>query len=198
MKLKNPENLPQSMLKMILEQMVKEGLGTDDCEEIYESSSSLDKIYSILKKFGITDIDYEDFGFFAELFIENPDFKNSDLKVKKIKKYDVNFRVYVNRRVDEYYRLKINSYSRRFVRDMIDNGDYSYYDGELIDDDVVDSDTIDWNIENIELSDENSKIVNEHYKYKNSLLENDKERKKELKELKKLRMVIDNRIKLLS
>lgn len=63
MKLENPKKLPESMLRMILSELIKEGLTYDDCETIYENNE-LDTIDTVLKKFGITEIDYEDYGFF--------------------------------------------------------------------------------------------------------------------------------------
>jgi len=194
MKLKNPKKLPESMLRMILSEMIKEGLTYDDCETIYESHD-MDTIDTVLKKFGITEIDYEDYGFFAMFLMENPNPENNELIIPKVKNFTIHFKTTVRKWINEFWELPIKSYNRNYVSDMVYNGDFSYYDGEMVDDDVSDSETTDWEISDIVLSDTQ---VNESRNKKNVLLENRSERQKELKELNKLKMVIEQRIKLLT
>ena len=194
MRLENPRKLPESMLKMILSEMIKEGLTYDDCETIYESSD-MDTIDTVLKKFGITDIDYEEYGFFAKLLMENDKSKSDNLIIPKLKNYTIHFKTTVRKDVSEFWELPIKSYDKVYITDMVYNGDFSYYDGEMVDDDVVDSETTDWEITDVVLSD---KEVNESRNKKNVLLENRNERQKELRELNKLKMIIEQRIRLLT
>jgi hypothetical protein len=194
MKLENPKKLPESMLRMILSEMIKEGLTYDDCETIYESHD-MDTIDTVLKKFGITEIDYEDYGFFAMLLIENPNPENNKLTIPKVKNYTIHFKTIVKKVINEFWELPIKSYNRNYVSDMVYNGDFSYYDGDMVDDDVSDSETIDWEISDIVLDDTQ---LNESRNKKNVLLENRNERQKELRELNKLKMIIEQRIRLLT
>lgn len=194
MRLENPRKLPESMLKMILSEMIKEGLTYDDCETIYESSDMY-TIDTVLKKFGITDIDYEEYGFFAKLLMENDESKSDTLIIPKLKNYTIHFKTDVRKNVTEWWELPIKSYDKAYITDMVYNGDFSYYDGNMVDDDVTDSETTDWEISDVVLNDTQ---VNESINKKNILLENRGERQKELKELNKLKMIIEQRIRLLT
>jgi hypothetical protein len=149
----------------------------------------------VLKKFGITEIDYEDYGFFAMLLIENPNPENNKLTIPKVKNYTIHFKTIVKKVINEFWELPIKSYNRNYVSDMVYNGDFSYYDGDMVDDDVSDSETIDWEISDIVLDDTQ---LNESRNKKNVLLENRNERQKELRELNKLKMIIEQRIRLLT
>lgn len=200
MELKDPRKLPEVMLRMILQEMIKEGITEDDCQSIYESSSDLDEISSVLKKFGITDIDYDDYGFFAKLLIENiNNLKNDTPLIRpKLNVYKVHFKTIVRKFVNEYWELEVDSYDRSYITDMVYNGDFSYYDGEMVDDDVTDSETDDWEITDIVLTEKKSTRLKESVNSKNILLENRDERQKELRELNKLKMIIERRIQLLT
>jgi hypothetical protein len=155
----------------------------------------MDTIDTVLKKFGITDIDYEEYGFFAKLLMENDKSKSDNLIIPKLKNYTIHFKTTVRKDVSEFWELPIKSYDKVYITDMVYNGDFSYYDGEMVDDDVVDSETTDWEITDVVLSD---KEVNESRNKKNVLLENRNERQKELRELNKLKMIIEQRIRLLT
>ena len=181
------------MLKMIIEEMKKEGITYDDCETMYEYHSVIDKLTSLLKKFGITDVDYEDYGFFGTLLMENEDSKTDKLKIPKLNKYIAHFKTIVTKHVTEYWELGVKAYRRNFVSDMIYNGDFSYYDGEFIDDDVTDSDTHDWEITDIVLQDRKLK---ESFDKKNKLSD-EKKVKEELRRLNRMKLVIEERINLL-
>ena len=196
MRLVEPEKkLPQPILRMIISEMAKEDVDLSDWETIYENIH-MDLIDDILKRFGFTDFDYEVYGFFALLYIKNHNkSENEPLDIPSLKKFSLDFRVYVRKKATEYWELDYDAYDESFVRDMFNNGDLSYYDGNMIDDDVTDQDTDDWELENIT---EVKKKVNEGRIKKNILLENREERQKELKELNKLKMVIEQRIRLLS
>jgi len=195
MKLKEPyKNIPESILKMILEQFISEGLTYDDMETVYEDTGTFDDIITILKKFGFTDVEYEDIGFFAELFILNEDNIDGNLIIPKPKMFNLSFRVTGRKYYTEWWDLKYTAYNQNFVRDMFNNNDdLSYYDGELIDEDTNDTEVDDWDLRDIA---EVKPNIFEN-KSKKPLFEGKKGLNNELKELQKLKMVIEERIRLL-
>ena len=194
MKLTQPyKTLPESILKMILQEFIKDGISFDDMETVYEDTGTFDDIKTILKKFGITDVDYEDIGFFAELFMLNEDNIDGRLIIPKPKKFSLSFRVTGRKWFTEWYSLDYTAYSSDFVRDMFDNGDLSYYDGELVDEDTNDIEVDDWDLRDIE---EVKPKIGEN-KSKRPLFENRRALNNELRELQKLKMVIEERIRLL-
>lgn len=192
--------LPENILRLILKELIKEGFDKDDMFEIYESSSNMIKIEYIIKKFGLS-IDYEDYGFYGQLFIQNivktsfkQTVKEGKLDIPKLKKFNVDFNVSVKKWIDEKWELVVESYHRDYIKEMIYNGDFSYYDGTMYDDDVTDSQTDDWDITNIE----EIKSVSENTKTKKIIKENKETIKNELKELQMLKLMIDERIRLLT
>ena len=194
MKLTQPyKTLPESILKMILQEFIKDGISFDNMETVYEDTGTFDDIKTILKKFGITDVDYEDIGFFAELFMLNEDNIDGRLIIPKPKKFNLSFRVTGRKWFTEWYKLDYTAYNINFVSDMYGNGDMSYYDGELVDEDINDTDVDDWELRDIE---EVKPKIGEN-KSKKPLFESKKELNKELMELQKLKMVVEERIRLL-
>jgi len=154
-----PNNIPEGVLKLIIKEMVNEGFEPDTMDSIYEDTSDLDRIDSVLKKFGITGTDLFEYGFYSELLALNYDEKTETIKspldIPKRLKVDVWFDVDVRKRITEKYKLTLDTYNtdRSFINDMISAGDLSYYDGEFYDDDVIDSDTDDWNIVEVSVRD---------------------------------------------
>jgi hypothetical protein len=192
--LKQPhKTLPESILKMILEQFISEGLTHDDMMTVYEDTGTFDDIKTILKKFGFTDVEYEDIGFFAELFILNEDNIDGNLIIPKPKKFNLSFKVTGRKYFTEWYALDYTAYNIDFVRDMFNSGDLSYYDGELVDEDTNDTEVDDWDLRDIA---EVKPNIFEN-KSKKPLFESKKGLNNELKELQKLKMVIEERIRLL-
>lgn len=191
MKLTEPyKNIPENILKMILEQLIKEGLTYDDMEIVYEDTDIIDNIESVLKKFGFTDIDYEDFGFFAELFMLNEGKTDGQLIIPKPKEYVLHFKVVGRKWFTEWWNLNYTAYNRNFVNDMFNNGDLSYYDGVLVDEDIDNSETDDWEMrEIVEVKPEKSK---------NKISEGKEKLNNELRELQKLKMIVEERIRLLT
>jgi len=194
MKLTQPyKTLPESILKMILQEFIKDGISFDDMETVYEDTGTFDDIKTILKKFGITEIDYEDIGFFAELFMLNEDKIDGTLIIPKPKKFSLSFRVTGRKYFTEWWALDYTAYNSNFVRDMYGNGDMSFYDGELVDEDTNDTEVDDWDLRDIE---EVKPKIGEN-KSKKPLFENRRALNKELMELQKLKMVVEERIRLL-
>jgi hypothetical protein len=188
------KTLPESILKMILQEFIKENISFDDMETVYQETGTFEDIITILKKFGITEVDYEDIGFFAELFMLNENNIDGQLSIPKPKKFSLAFRVTGRKYYTEWWQLDYTAYSSDFVRDMFNNGDLSYYDGELVDEDTNDTDVDDWELRDIE---EIKPKIGEN-KSKKTLLESKERHNKELRELRKLKMVVEERIRLLT
>jgi hypothetical protein len=195
MKLTQPyKTLPESILKMILQEFIKDGISFDDMETVYEDTGTFDDIKTILKKFGITDVDYEDIGFFAELFMLNGASQiENQLTIPKPKKFNLSFKVTGRKCFTEWYSLDYTAYSSDFVRDMFNNGDLSYYDGNLVDEDTNDTEVDDWEL--IDMEEVKPKIGEN--KLKKPLFENRRALNNELRELQKLKMIVEERIRLL-
>ena len=194
MKLKEPyKNIPESILKMMLEQFISEGISYGDMMSVYEDTGTFDDIESILKKFGFTDVEYEDIGFFAELFILNKDNIDGQLVIPKPKKFNLTFKATGRKWYTEWWELDYTAYNIDFVNDMFNNGDLSYYDGTLVDEDIDNTETDDWDLRDIT---EVKTNIGEN-KSKKPLFESKKGLNNELKELQKLKMVIEERIRLL-
>lgn len=192
MKLVEPyKKIPESILKMILVQFIEEGITSDDMETIYQDTGVVE---FILKKFGFTDVAYEDFGFFAELFMLNVDNIQGQLIIPKPKKFSLSFRVTGRKYYTEWWALDYTAYNIDFVNDMFNSGDLSYYDGDLVDEDTNDTEVDDWDLREIE---EITPKIREN-KSKKPLFENRRALNNELRELQKLKMVVEERIRLLT
>lgn len=195
MKLREPDkNIPESILKMILQELINEGLTYDDMMLVYGDAGSSEDIKSILKKFGFTDVEYEDIGFFAELFILNEDNIDGQLIIPKPKKFSLSFRVTGRKYYTEWWALDYTAYNKDFVNDMFSSGDLSYYDGDLVDEENNDNETDDWELRDIE---EITPKIREN-KSKKPLFENRRALNNELRELQKLKMIVEERIRLLT
>ena len=187
--------LPVSVLKMIIKEIDKEASEqridwTDD--SVYESRI-LDLIDNSLKKFGITNIDYESYGFFWKLYQENHNFDgNGDIIVPRMMKFPIAVKVSVTKYSTETYGHDIYTYDKSYVNSFVyeDPNGFDYYDGELIDDDIYDSESGDWEISYID----KPQLV-ESKKTKKVLTES---QNRELQDLLKMQKAISERIKTLS
>lgn len=187
--------LPVSVLKMIIKEIDKEASEkrvdwTDD--SVYESQI-LDLIDDSLKKFGITNIDYESYGFFWKLYQENHNFDgNGDIIVPRMMKFPITVKVNVTKYSTETYGHDIYTYDKDYIHSFVyeDPNGFDYYDGEFIDDDIYDSESGDWEISYID----KPQLV-ESKKTKKVLTES---QNRELQDLLKMKRAIDERIKYLS
>lgn len=187
--------LPVSVLKMIIKEIDKES--TEDnidwtSDDIYENSI-LQLIDSSLKKFGITDINWEDYGFFWKLYQENHNFDGEgDITVPKMMEFPVLITVDVRKDTTEKYLHHINTYDKDYVSSFIynDPDGFDYYDGEFRDEDIYDSESGDW-----EILDIGTPKLLESKKPKKVLTES---QNRELQDLLIMKKSIEKRIKLLS
>lgn len=192
----HPHNkYPPKMLRLIISELLKE-LDIDDLLDLYGSysSSTSDTVENVLKKFGITNVDYEDYGFWAKLVIINSEkSKDEKLEIPTPTKYDIYIELSVRKNYTETWVQKYWSYDENTIDDMIRNdSDFDYYGGELYDDDVYDSEVTDWNIKKVEPSQ-----IQESIKKKNPILENTASKIREVKQLQKMKMLIEERLRIL-
>lgn len=187
--------LPVSVLKMIIKEIDKEASEqridwTDD--SVYESRI-LDLIDNSLKKFGITNIDYESYGFFWKLYQENHNFDGTgDIIIPKMVKFPITIKVSVTKYSTETYGHDIYTYDKDYITSFVyeDPDGFDYYSGDFIDDDVYDSDSGDWEISHI-----GKPTLVESKKTKKVLTES---QNRELQDLIKMQKAISERIKTLS
>jgi hypothetical protein len=187
--------LPVSVLKMIIKEIDKEATEhnidwTDD--EVYDDNI-LELIDSAIKKFGITDIDWEDYGFFWKLYQDNYNFNGEgDITVPRMMEFPVTITVDVSKQTTEKYLHHIRTYSRDYVNGFIynDPDGFDYYSGDFIDDDVYDSESGDWEINHV-----GKPTLVESKRSKKVLTES---QNRELQDLLVMQKAIEKRIKLLS
>lgn len=187
--------LPVSILKMIIKEIDKQATEeniswTDD--EVYDDTI-LGLIDTSLKKFGIMDINWEDYGFFWKLYQDNHNFNGEgDITVPKMMVFPVIITVDVRKSATEKYLHRINTYSKDYVSGFIYNDPhgFDYYDGEFRDEDTYDSESGDWEIYDI-----GKPSLVESRRSKKVLTES---QNRELQDLLIMKKSIEQRIKTLS
>lgn len=187
--------LPVSILKMIIKEIDKQATEeniswTDD--EVYDDTI-LGLIDTSLKKFGIMDINWEDYGFFWKLYQDNHNFNGEgDITIPKMMVFPVIITVDVRKSSTEKYLHRINTYSKDYVSGFIYNDPhgFDYYDGEFRDEDTYDSESGEWEIYDI-----GKPSLVESRKPKKVLTES---QNRELQDLLIMKKSIEQRIKTLS
>lgn len=187
--------LPVSILKMIIKEIDKQATEeniswTDD--EVYDDTI-LGLIDTSLKKFGIMDINWEDYGFFWKLYQDNHNFNGEgDITIPKMMVFPVMITVDVRKSSTEKYLHRINTYSKDYVSGFIYNDPhgFDYYDGEFRDEDTYDSESGEWEIYDI-----GKPSLVESRKPKKVLTES---QNRELQDLLIMKKSIEQRIKTLS
>lgn len=157
------ENLPDKVLHRLINPLLDGynspiGYVRDLLDDNYSEREILKDKF---KPTGLVDDIFEDADFIAALCKENWDILKSTepltepLKRPKFGKYKVEIRVSVNKYASEWWNVNTESYSREncdFIsRTKLSNGDLEYWEGNLIDEDVHDSDTTDIEIYDITL-----------------------------------------------
>ena len=188
--------LPKSVLKLIIKEIDKE-VGESDIswtkDDVYESVI-LEIIDSSIKKFGITDIDWESYGFFWKLYQENHNFDGEgDIVVPKMMVFPVDITVNVVKYATEIWSHNIHTYDKEYVSSFIyDSPDgFDYYSGDYVGENVYDSETNDWEINEIK----GPISLKEGKKVRRVITESDN---KELQDLLIMQKAIEERIKYLS
>lgn len=104
-----------------------------------------DVVDSVVKYYGLHDMEWEEYGFFFELIELNPNYQNEEtINVPKLGEFFVYHDVSERQYIEYTYRSKVYSYGGKgMIRDQLNNmEDFSYYDGEIVNEEVYDSDTI--------------------------------------------------------
>ena len=188
--------LPKSVLKLIIKEIDKEVneydiSWTDD--DVYKQEI-LEIIDLSLKKFGITNIDWESYGFFWKLYQDNHNFDGEgDIVVPKMMVFPVDITVNVVKYATEIWSHNIHTYDKEYVSSFIyDNPDgFDYYSGDYVGENVYDSESNDWEINEIK----GPISLKEGKKVRRVITENDN---KELQDLLIMQKAIEERIKYLS
>ena len=188
--------LPKSVLKLIIKEIDKE-VGESNIswtkDDVYESDI-LEIIDSSIKKFGITNIDWESYGFFWKLYQENHNFDGEgDIVVPKMMVFPVDITVNVVKYATEIWSHNIHTYDKEYVSSFIyySPDGFDYYNGDYVGENVYDSETNDWDINEIK----GPISLKEGKKVRRVITESDN---KELQDLLIMQKAIEERIKYLS
>jgi hypothetical protein len=104
-----------------------------------------DIVDDVVKYYGLHDMEWEEYGFFFELIELNPNYQNEEtINVPKLGEFFVYHDVSERQYIEYTYRSKVYSYGGKgMIMDQVNNmEDFSYYDGEIVNEEVYDSDTI--------------------------------------------------------
>jgi hypothetical protein len=101
-------------------------------------------IDEIVKYFSITDTNYEIWGFFIMLYLNNPDFNNPDVNIERptLKNYEVTHDEEITLYKTVTYLNEVSSYIPLTISVLYDMGsisEYEYWDGRIVSEDVYDS-----------------------------------------------------------
>lgn len=155
---KNFNNLSDGVLRMILNSM-HERFEEDNIEidlDVYDlyDGDIVEIINDILKYFSIENAGSEEWGFFISLYLDNPDYSNTDVSIvrPKLMNYEVTHEEHAVLYQTITYLNKISSYvplTDNILSSMRNTGQYDYWDGRIIDQDTYDSDVNSDEITNI-------------------------------------------------
>jgi hypothetical protein len=186
--------LPKSVLKLIIKEIDKEVSESDISwtnDDAY-SKTITELIDNSIKKFGITNIDWESYGFFWKLYQDNHDFDGEgDIVVPKMMVFPVDISVNVRKYMTESYLHNIHTYDKEYVNSFIYDSEFDYYEGKYMNENVYDTYTNDWEIESIG----NPVSLKEGKKVRRVITESDN---KELQDLLIMQKAIEERINYLS
>lgn len=140
------------ILKNIIEALESQNMYMEEMSDIEGSFDELSYILTQELNSYLSDVDFEDITYFMALIIMNDNF-NPPLKRPELKTYQI---THTYQRVDTVnynYRTNMESYiplDSSLLNELRSEGYYEPFDGDLIDEDVIDTDyTDDW-IEDIE------------------------------------------------
>ena len=190
------KELSKSVLKLIIKEIDKEAQNNNiewTNDNVYEEPI-LEVIDHVLKKFGITDIPWESYGFFWKLYQDNHNFDGTgDITVPKMIVFPVKIEVDVRKSTTEYYEHNVHTYDKNYVMSFIynDPDGFDYYNGKFLYEDIYDSDSGDWDVREIG----NPISLKEGKKVRRVITESDN---KELQDLLIMQKAIEERIKYLS
>ena len=143
----NFNNMSDGVLRLILSSMHEKF--EEDEVEISEYDTYAAEVITIiddlLKYFSITDSNYEIWGFFIMLYLNNPDFNNPNVNIERptLKNYEVTHNEEITLYKTVTYLSEVSSYiplTKSVLYDMGSISEYEYWDGRIINEDVYDSD----------------------------------------------------------
>jgi hypothetical protein len=186
--------LPKSVLKLIIREIDKQANEENiswTSDEVY-SETIKELIDDSIKKFGILDVEFEDYGFFWKLYQDNHNFEGEgDIIVPKMMVFPVDISVNVRKYMTESYLHNIHTYDKEYVNSFIYDSEFDYYEGKYMNENVYDTYTNDWEIESIG----NPVSLKEGKKVRRVITESDN---KELQDLLIMQKAIEERINYLS
>ena len=186
--------LPVPVLKLIIKEIDKEASNQriDWTSDSVYDRRIMNLIDNSVKKFGITDIEYESYGFFWKLYQENHNFDGAgDIMIPRMMKFPITVKGDITKYGIEIYGHYIFTYDKEYVHSMIyKDPDFEYFSGEFIDEEIIDAESGTW-----ELVEIGKPKLFESKKYKKVLTESEN---RELQDLLKMKMLIEKRIKTLS
>ena len=143
----NFNNMSDGVLRLILSSMREKF--EEESVEINEHDAYAAEVITIiddlLKYFSITETNYEIWGFFIMLYLNNPDFNNPDVNIERptLKNYEVTHDEEVTLYKTVTYLNEVSSYiplTKSVLYDMGSISEYEYWDGLIVSEDVYDSD----------------------------------------------------------
>jgi len=153
----NFDNMSDRVLRLILssmrEKFEEDGVKIDTDYDTY-NADVITIIDDILKYFSITDTNYEIWGFFIMLYLNNPDFNNPNVNIERptLKTYEVTHNEEASVYKSVTYLNVVSSYiplTKSVLYDMGSISEYEYWDGRIINEDVYDSEVTSDDITNI-------------------------------------------------
>jgi hypothetical protein len=143
------------MLRKLLVQLESEFMdefGGYSVNNRYEEDQC-EAIDDIVKYYGLHDLEWEEYGFFFKLMELNPNYRdeNKPIKLPKLGVFDVFCSSEERQWVTYTYKQRVYGYGEDIVRDQLNNSDdFAYYDGEIVNESIDDSEVIDGRIDYIE------------------------------------------------
>ena len=143
----NFNNMSDGVLRLILSSMREKF--EEESVEISEHDAYAAEVIliidDIVKYFSITDTNYEIWGFFIMLYLNNPDFNNPDVNIERptLKNYEVTHDEEITLYKTVTYLNEVSSYiplTKSVLYDMGSISEYEYWDGDIINENVYDSD----------------------------------------------------------
>lgn len=142
----NFDNMSDGVLRLILSSMREKF--EEESVEINEYDAYAAEVITIIdeivKYFSITDTNYEIWGFFIMLYLNNPDFNNPDVNIERptLKNYEVTHDEEITLYKTVTYLNEVSSYiplTKSVLYDMGSISEYEYWDGRIVSEDVYDS-----------------------------------------------------------
>ena len=152
----NFDNMSDKVLRLILSSMHEkfEEDGVEISEYDTYAAEVITIIDDLLKYFSITETNYEIWGFFIMLYLNNPDFNNPDVNIERptLKNYEVTHDEEITLYKTVTYLNEISSYiplTKSVLYDMGSISEYEYWDGRIVNEDTYDSEVSSDDITNI-------------------------------------------------